>query len=85
MKLSRKEVFELIDNERNYQLEKWNNEKQDYSISEWLTIMRKYITDAENSVFENENEKALFSILKITSLGVASLEEMGCKPRNLET
>lgn len=79
MKLSREKVFELIDDEREYQNSKWHIDKQkEYTLSEWVTMMKKYVNEAENSIFDGDDEKARFAILKLSALGVASLEQMGC-------
>jgi hypothetical protein len=77
MKLSRDDVFKLITEEREYQNDKWDvTEQSKYSISEWLTMMRKYLNDAENGVFNDNPACAMEAIRKITALGVASIENI---------
>ena len=85
MKLSREEVFKLISEERDYQNDKWHiTEQSEYSISEWLTMIRKYLNDAENGVFNEEPASAMEAIRKVTALGNAAIENIGCKSRNIE-
>lgn len=79
MKIKRELVYKLIDDEREYQ----NNlhgelENLKYSVSDWLIYIRKYLNEAENAAFEDNEELAMVAIKKLTSLGVASLENKGC-------
>ena len=82
MKLSRKKVYKLVNEERDYQNDKWHiTDQSEYKVSDWLTMIKKYLNDAENATFNVNKDEAMNAIKKITSLGVAAMEQMGCKTR----
>jgi hypothetical protein len=85
MKLSRNDVFKLISEERDYQNDKWHiTEQSKYTISEWLTMIRKYLNDAENASFELNKTEAMSALRKIAALGIAAIEQNGCDSRNIK-
>ena len=85
MKISREDVFKLITEEREYQNDKWHiSEQAEYTISDWLTMIKKYLNDAENGMFDENPNASMEAIRKITALGVASMENIGCKSRNIK-
>ena len=49
--LSRKEVYDAIDEERKYQDKVWGGKEFDEnrSVSDWLMFIRRYLNDAENA------------------------------------
>ena len=81
--LSRKEVYECIDGERKYQDSRWGGEIHDdeHSVSEWLIFIRKHLNDAENAIYYSSTEEAMNAIRKITAMGVAAMESIGCPKR----
>lgn len=85
-KLKRSDVFDIINEERDYQdhfiLKKVKTDE--YTLSEWLMIIRKYVSDAENATINNDDMKILSSIRKVAALCVLMLEENGCVTRNNE-
>ena len=82
MKLSRKDVFNLINEERDYQNNKWHiTEQSEYAISDWLTMIKKYLNEAENATFDVDKDSAMCAIKKMSSLGIAAIEQIGCKTR----
>ena len=81
-KLTRKEVYEILDDERDYQDNKWGGSKHDdqHSISDWLIYIRIYLTEAENALYNGSD--SMEAIRKITAMGVAAMEANGCPKRN---
>jgi hypothetical protein len=82
-KLERKEVYEIVDEERDYQDEKWGGTSHDntHSVSDWLIFMRIYLTEAENALYQSSAEDAMDAVRKITAMGVAAMEANGCPKR----
>lgn len=73
---SRQEVYNILDEERNYQDKKCGGSVHDknHSVYDWLLIMRKYLNEAENAMYNGDSTEALNSVRKITALGVATME-----------
>lgn len=86
MKLKREEVYDIINEERKYQDNKWGGILHDesHSLSDWLTYIRKYLTDADNGLFINDEKKILSAIRKLTALGVVVMELHGVPKRSEE-
>lgn len=82
-KLDRQEVFSILNEERDYQDEKWGGapHDSDHSVSDWLIYMRIYLTEAENAVYKSNPDDAMKAIRKITAMGIAAMESKGCKRR----
>lgn len=91
-KLTRTEVYDLIDGERAYQDRRWGAERMvgpkephDHSPQEWLTYMRDYIEEALHIGCREEDAvaftKQLAIIRKVTALGVVAMENHGAPPR----
>jgi len=76
-KTSRANVYMKVDEEREYQDQKWGNSK--HTPTEWLVYIRDYTEEALHILsreYDNvANLKALSNIRKITALGVACMEE----------
>jgi hypothetical protein len=89
MKLSRKEVYDLIDGEREYQEERWHGEtsrgKGYHSPEEWLMYIEDYVNEAKHVMsresYLTATEKAMDLMRKIAALAVAAMEENGSTPR----
>jgi len=81
--LNRKEVYDIINEERDYQDNKWGGGDHDEtrSVSDWLIYMRIYLTKAENALYESSVEDAMDAVRKITAMGVAAMESKGCPKR----
>lgn len=89
MKLTRDEVYGLIDQERAYQnkwdeLEDPNRQKDaDKSVETWILWMEEYLAKArEASLHPVDKSEALGNIRKVLGLGVACLEYKGGPPRD---
>ena len=84
----RDEVIAVINGERDYQQAKWGDAP--HSPLEFLVYMRDYIEEAMHLCSRNSDaligDQVLGSIRKVTTLGVACMEQHGAPARRtLET
>lgn len=79
-KLSKENVFLLLNEESEFHnnLTLKNFLNSEYSPTEWLMVLRKYLSDAENAAIEDDEKKILSSIRKIGIFCILMLEENGC-------
>ena len=89
--MKRKEVYKLIDGERDYQDKKWNksptlSEGHHYTPEEWITYMEDYLNEAKHILSREPHtiayNKAMSCIRKVTALGVAAMEHIKTPKRN---
>ncbi len=90
LKMDRKEVYRILDGERDYQDVKWElrNEingipDKTKPIAEWLTYIEHHLNKAKNAVYYLQNDEALAEIRKVTALGVRAMEINGCPERKI--
>jgi hypothetical protein len=89
MKATRQEVYTAIDGEREYQEKRWNPSTTStggqHSVTEFLVYMRDYVEEALHHLSRNADPEAsqcaLGSVRKITTLGVACMEQNGAPRR----
>ena len=89
MKLTRKEVYDIIDGEREYQDSRWNEHTTasggTHDPDTWLIYIQDYVTEAIHIASRNPNpeaqERVMEHIRKIGSMCVAAMEQNGVKPR----
>jgi hypothetical protein len=87
--LSRKEVYELIDGERDYQDSRWNASttitEGQHTPGEFLVFMQDYLREAFTQISRQGEPKAsqdaLGTIRKLAGLAVACMEQNGAPPR----
>lgn len=81
---TRKRVYDILSEEREYQDEKWGGSIHDksHTLGEWLLFIRKYLNDAENAMYDGDEEAAKNAIRKITALGIASMEVINVPKRS---
>jgi len=85
---NRKEIYNRIDSERDYQDEKWGSRRQmdgtpdeEKPIAEWINYMEYHISRAKEKVYLLDKEAALHELRKVTALGVRAMEIHGCPER----
>lgn len=86
--MKRKEVYEIIDSEREYQIERHINHPiphrdEDHSIADWLIYMREHLDRAHIKIYDLNFAEALDEIRKVTALGVACMEFKGGRRRRM--
>lgn len=71
-------VYEAIDNERDYQDNKWGTiEQHPQDVSGWILIMREELQEAEQEWVNANAEASLEELLQVVATGVACLEQHG--------
>lgn len=91
--MERKEVYRLIDGERNYQDIKWHENTLEgrglHTPHEWLVFLQSYITEAFHKASRNPKPRAeteaMDMIRKITAMGVCAMEQNGAPERVIHT
>ena len=85
MKLTRQEVYALIDGERTYQDERWPHdspEKGSHNVGTYILFIRGYTNKAiEDATFSSRHEECLPNFRKIAALAVRCMEGHGIPPR----
>lgn len=86
---SRAEVYAAIDSERAYQDQRWNTDTTptggNHTVTEFLTYMQDYLTQAIHQASRYADPEATAMVLdtvrKVTTLGVACMEQNGAPLR----
>ncbi len=86
---TREEVYTVLDGERAYQDNIWNEDTTStggkHTVTEWLVFMQDYLDEAKTYVSRNAEPKgskqASHVIRKITAMGVACMEQNGALER----
>lgn len=84
--MNRKDVYKLIDGERDYQdldVHQVGHDDSKCSVADWLIFIEKQIEEAKVAVYNLRGDIALEHIRKITALGIACMEYNDTKPRAL--
>lgn len=90
IKMERKEVYRIIDGERDYQNtvrkanEKDTREDDEKSIADFIIYMEHTLEKAKTAIYTLDDDEALSLIRKITALGVATGESFGFPERKLQ-
>lgn len=87
--MTRQEVYQVIDSERNYQDTKWGGLAHDssHTVGDFIIYMEHYLNKAkkEYSTALYTDEPALEELRKVTALGVALGEIFGYNYRIIKT
>lgn len=81
--MKRKDVYVVIDGERNYQDQKWGTiDQRPKQVGSWLTLMRAILTKAEMEwAHSNGDHFALEEIRKLAAVAIACMEQHGAPLR----
>ena len=88
--MKREDVYKLIDGEREYQSQRWNENTtstggKHSTPEEWITYMEDYLAEAKHILSREASpdaySKAMGIIRKVTTLGVAAMEQINTLPR----
>jgi hypothetical protein len=84
--MKRADIYQRIDEERNYQDLNWNNrdgiKDSEKSVSEWLIYIEHHLDSAKNANYRLNKEESLAELRKIAALAVCAMEVHGCPKRN---
>ena len=76
--MSRKDVYKLIDGEREYQEDMPEHSdkvaQNNTSIAAWLIYIERLLTNAKDRIYYLDEKGALECIRKLTAVGVACME-----------
>jgi hypothetical protein len=89
MRVTRQEVYNAIDSEREYQNSRWNENTttslNKHSLEEWFMYMEDYLNEAKHVLSRTARQEAdpiaLNIMRKVVTLGVAAMEEHGAPKR----
>lgn len=82
--MERKKVYEILDDERDYQdSKKVNLGDKEKSVAEWILYMEYHLDIAKRLVYHLSQTNALAEIRKVTALGVVAMEVHGCPEREI--
>jgi len=86
--MERKEVYKLIDGEREYQEFRWNQNLRDGDVSdeqkppaEWLNYIKYHLERGEITNYQLSKADTMEEIRKIAALAVRAMEIHGCPAR----
>lgn len=80
--MTRQEVYQLIDGERDYQESRWERPRHNHTATEYLVYINHYIQQAFARVSTEDGEEgALESLRKIAAIAVSAMEEHGAPAR----
>jgi hypothetical protein len=85
----RSEVYAAIDSERRYQDSRWNEHTTTsagkHSFEEWIVYMEDYLAEVKHilsrEVAQTAQPKAAHIMRKVTTMGVACMEQLGAPHR----
>jgi len=82
--MQRKEVYEAIDSEREYQIRKWgDNAKHGHEVGAYLTLLRRHLALAEIHWSQSGTDYlALDELRQILAIGVSCAEQHGINFRS---
>ena len=80
--MEKDKIYSAIDGERWYQDKKWGVKKN--QVAAWILFMEHHLGEAKKyASVEDNDDKALDSLRKVTALGVACFEEHGLPLRDI--
>ena len=86
--MERKEVYERIDGERNYQDLRWTPRREangitdeQKAVADWLLYIEHHLEEAKVALYYLRDEDTLAQVRKIAGLAVRCLELHGCPER----
>ena len=89
--MERKDVYKLIDGERDYQNIKWNSETTTsdgiHSVEEWIVYIEDYLDQAKH-VLARESKQiadtiAMDIMRKVAAMAVCAIEQHGTSARDI--
>ena len=89
--VDRKEVYDAIDGERNYQTARWNSETTTsdgvHSMEEWYTYIEDYTREAQHILSRKPKQiadaESLHIMRKIAAMAVCAMEQHGAPRRDM--
>jgi hypothetical protein len=89
-KMTRQEVYDRIDTERQYQDLRWTPRREkngtpdeEKPSAEWINYMEFHLNEAKKAVYFLNDEEALAQVRKVAALAVRCMELHGCPKREI--
>lgn len=86
--MERTEVYNRINDERDYQDANWGSRRQmdgmsdeDKSVAEWINYIEYHVAKAKNCVYNLDGVGATAELRKVAALAVRAMEIHGCPER----
>lgn len=86
--MDRKDIYEIIDEERKHQDSLWGGRNHDkfHEPESWIIYMEHYIAIAKKELATKHHDEsipiAMDNMRKVVALGIACLENYGCPSRD---
>lgn len=91
IKMERKEIYNRLDGERDYQDANWGSRRQmdgtpdeEKPVAEWINYIEYHVSKAKERVYHLDTNGATHELRKIAALAVRAMEIHGCPARQIE-
>jgi hypothetical protein len=88
LKMERKEIYNRLDGERDYQDKNWGSRRQmdgtpdeEKPVAEWINYIEYHLAKAKEKVYHLDTGGATDELRKVAALAVRAMEIHGCPPR----
>ena len=88
LKMERKEIYNRLDGERDYQDQNWGSRRQmdgtpdeEKPVAEWINYIEYHLAKAKEKVYHLDTGGATDELRKVAALAVRAMEIHGCPPR----
>ena len=90
LKMERKEIYNRIDGERDYQDASWGHRRtldgtpdEEKPVAEWINYIEYHVSKAKEKVYHLDTEGATAELRKVAALAVRAMEIHGCPERKI--
>jgi len=88
LKMERKEIYNRIDGERDYQDSTWSVRRrldgtpdEEKPVAEWVNYIEYHVSKAKERIYHLDTEGATHELRKVAALAVRAMEIHGCPER----
>lgn len=88
LKMERKEIYNRIDGERDYQDASWGHRRtldgtpdEEKPVAEWVNYIEYHVSKAKERIYHLDTEGATAELRKVAALAVRAMEIHGCPER----
>ena len=89
LKMERKEIYNRIDGERDYQDASWGHRRtldgtpdEEKPVAEWINYIEYHVSKAKERVYHLDTNGATHELRKVAALAVRAMEIHGCPERD---
>lgn len=91
LKIERREIYNRIDGERDYQDANWGSRRQmdgtpdeEKPVAEWVNYIEYHVSKAKEKIYHLDTKGATAELRKVAALAVRAMEIHGCPARQIE-